>query len=324
MEKHQIGITGTGSLIGQAIIKSILRSDYKEEFNLVGFDYFPDTIGSFWCNKNYILPDLLKPENQEKWLSKIEDVIVEEKLKVLFIGVDFELPIFAKYKEQIEKRTNCIIIVSSESVIEIGNDKYLTYKFLKENGLNFPETFLPEECDFAKLSYPVIIKPRVGARSVGVYKINNEQELISSLKKVNEPIIQELVGDDFSEYTCGIISMNGKLQKSIALKRSLKDGNTFISEFENNCPEAIYDYIKQIAEKLGVFGSCNLQLRLDKTGVPKLFEINPRHSGTTYMRALFGYNEVIFILKYLVDNKEIDFNLREGKVIRHFEETFIG
>ena len=53
-----IGITGTGSLIGQAIIKSIKQSSFKNE-RLIGIDYFTETIGSYWTDKNYILPDIL-------------------------------------------------------------------------------------------------------------------------------------------------------------------------------------------------------------------------------------------------------------------------
>lgn len=321
--KYNIGITGTGSLIGQAIIKSILRSDYIDDYNLIGFDYFNHTVGSFWCTNNYILPDLLKSNCEEDWIKEVERVILKENLKVLFVGVDFELPLLAKYKNHIKAETGCIVVVSDENVIEIGNDKYLTYLFLKNNGLNYPETYLPNECNYSELNYPLIVKPRVGARSVGVYKVKSVSELTEALSKVNDPIIQELIGDDSTEYTCGIISLNGKLQKSIALNRSLKDGNTFISEYKKDYPEEIYSYIDKIAEKLQVFGACNLQLRLDSKGTPKLFEINPRHSGTTYMRSLFGYNEVVFILKYLLEGVEVGFDLKEGRAIRHFEETLI-
>lgn len=318
-----IGITGTGSLIGQAIIKSIKRSKYSEEYNLIGFDYFKNTVGSFWCNQNFILPDLLQADQEKLWINKLEILIKEQEIKILFIGVDFELPVLARYKEQIEIKTKCKIIVSSETVINIGNDKYLTYLFLKENGLSYPETLLPENCDFSELKFPLIIKPRVGARSVGVYKVNSIAELQTALGKVENPIIQELVGDDSTEYTCGVLSLDGSLQKSIALNRSLKDGNTFISEYKATYPSIIYDYLNDITDKLKPFGACNFQLRIDREGIPKLFEINPRHSGTTYIRSLFGYNEVVFILKFLLENQVIDFDMKEGKAIRHFEETLI-
>jgi carbamoyl-phosphate synthase large subunit len=320
----KIGVTGTGSLIGQAIIKSIVRSDHKSEYVLIGLDYFACTVGSLWCQKNFILPDLLKLDQEEEWLSKIKQIIRAEDIRILFAGVDFELPILAKYKIEVETETNCRVVISSEEVIKIGNDKYYTYQFLKANELNYPLTYLPEECDFDSLLYPVIIKPRVGARSIGVQQVSNIHELKKALEKVKSPIIQELVGDDSSEYTCGIISFNGNLQRSIALNRTLKDGNTFISEFRHEYPKAIYLYLGKIANKLRPFGACNIQLRLDKNGTPKLFEINPRHSGTTYIRSLFGYNEVLFILKYLLEGIEIPFNLKEGKVIRYFEEALVS
>lgn len=319
-----IGVTGTGSLIGQGIIKCIVRSEYAKDYTLIGFDYFNNTVGSFWCSKNFILPDLLKPGLSEQWVAELERLIIEHDIRILFAGVDFELPVLAKNKARIESNTNCIVVVSSEKVIEIGNDKYLTYEFLRKNNLYYPETYLPENCDISALNYPQIVKPRIGARSIGVHKVKNIEELKKAVSNVNGPIIQELVGNDQTEYTCGVISFNGELKHSIVLKRSLKDGNTFISEHRNDFPPIIYSYIKEIAEKLGPFGACNFQLRIDENGFPKLFEINPRHSGTTYMRFLFGYNEIIFMLKYLLENIEIPFTLTEGMAIRHFEETLVS
>lgn len=321
---YTIGITGTGSLIGQAIIKSIKNSAYANDYQLIGFDYFNNTVGSFWCDENFILPDLLKPGIEAAWLEEVQRVIHKTQVKILFVGVDFELPYFAKHKAMLEKATGCTIIVSDERVIEIGNDKYLTYQFLKENGLSYPVTYLPNECDFGTLSFPLIVKPRVGARSVGVYKVKSLDELQTALAKVKDPIIQELVGNDGTEYTCGILSLDDKLQKSIALRRSLKDGNTFISEYRSDFPPVIYEYLEAIADKLKPFGSCNFQLRMDDHNIPKLFEINPRHSGTTYMRTLFGYNEVIYILKYILEGVKMDFELSDGKAMRYFDETLIA
>ncbi len=320
---YKIGITGTGSLIGQAIIKSIIRSSNKDKYSLVGFDYFPDTVGSLWCNKNYILPDLLKAGTEEIWLKELTNIILNEKLNVLFVGVDFELPLLAEKKQEMESATNCKIIVSSKRVIEIGNDKYKTYQFLKDNGLYHPKTYLPSECDFSELAYPLIVKPRIGARSIGVYKVNNTKELERALTLANDPIIQECVGDDTTEYTCGVIALDGELKAHIALNRSLKEGNTFISTYKKDISPVLEKYLIDITKKLQPHGSCNFQLRIDKHGIPKMFEINPRHSGTTYIRSLFGYNEIIYILEFLLEGNETKFDLTEGKAIRFFEEALI-
>ena len=57
----------------------------------------------------------------------------------------------------------------------------------------------------------------------------------------------------------------------------------------------------------------------------KIFEINARHSGTTYFRMLFGYNEIDLILNYYFPLSNLKrANLREGTAIRYYEEAFIN
>ena len=130
--KINIAITGIGSLIGQAIIKSIQRSNLKDQINIIGFDYFKDTVGGFWIDEKYILPDILKPGvTHQEWVDIIIKVIIERDIKLLFVGVDFELPILAKFKAEIERCTGAIVMASSSEVIEIAGDKFLTYEILE-------------------------------------------------------------------------------------------------------------------------------------------------------------------------------------------------
>lgn len=323
MKYVRVGITGTGSLIGQAIIKSIKNSRFAKYIVMIGFDYFENTVGSHWVKENYILPDILKDNiTEEQWIDKVIDVIVKESLNIIFIGLDFELELFAKYKEDIEKSTQCIILVSNRDVIKTANDKYLTYEFLREHNLSHPETLLPEELQTRHISFPCIIKPRIGARSKNVFIVERLEDIEEAIKRVERPIIQELIGDLAHEYTCGVIFFDD-LKHIIALRRILKDGNTETAFFYNDIPKIIYTYVTGIAQLLKPYGPCNFQLRLDNQGIPKLFEINPRHSGTTYIRAIFGFKEVEYILAYLFNLEICEFTLREGIVKRYYDEIFI-
>lgn len=324
MSKINIGVTGTGSLIGQAIIKSVMRSDLNSKIDFIGFDYFTNTVGSFWCKKNYLLPDILKSSvTEQEWLDVIIKTIQENEIKLLFIGVDFELPLLAKYKKVVEDTTGAIVMVSSEQVICIADDKYLTYQFFKKNNLYHPDSWLPNELDKIKLNYPVIVKPRKGARSVGVSKVDNEIQLNNAINSVKDVVIQECVGTEETEFTCGVIFLNNEVKKVIVLNRSLKAGNTYISHYNKEYPKIITEYLIKVASILKPFGACNFQLRLDKNGVPKIFEINSRHSGTTYIRSLFGFKEVEYIINFLLFNKEQKFDLTEGTVVRYYDEFFI-
>jgi len=322
-----IGITGTGSLVGQAVIKSIQKSFFKNE-ELIGMDYFENTIGSYWTDKNYILPDILNKKITEKmWLEKIVSIIKYENIDILFIGVDFELHLFAKYKEYIENETSCIVVVSSDETITIADDKYLTYEFLRENDLFYPTTFLEDNIFEAiqnnEIDFPMIIKPRNGYRSIDVYLVKNKEELEDKINKISNPVIQECIGTSDTEYTCGVISFGTDVKESIVLRRDLKDGNTSTTYLRYDYPKIIKEYIENTSRKLGQFGVCNFQLRVDKNGVPKIFEINARHSGTTYIRALYGFNEVEYILEYLLNKREITFDIAEGTVKRFFDEFLV-
>ena len=322
-----IAITGTGSLFGQAIIKSIKNSSFKNS-TLIGMDYFENTVGSNWVDKNFVLPDLLDIAITESiWLKSVQSIINDNHVEILFVGVDFELPLFSKYKNQIERLTSCKVIVSDERTIEIADDKYLTYEFLKDNNFNYPLSFLESEIDAAieedLIHFPMIIKPRKGYRSVDVHVVNDKLNLNQKISYIKNPIIQEYIGSDESEYTCGVIAFNGDVKKSIVLNRTLKDGNTHTTSLRADFPSAIKDYIESVSLRLNQFGVCNFQLRMDQ-GVPKIFEINARHSGTTYIRSLYGYNEVEYILEFILNEKEIDFDMKEGKVQRYFDEFFVG
>lgn len=325
MDKITVGVTGTGSLIGQAIIKSIKNSSLKEVISIIGFDYIEDTVGSYWVRKNFLLPDFLKKETKEEiWLENLIYIINLENIKALFIGIDFELKLFAKYKQTIESETKCNVIVSDLNVIEIADDKYLTYKFLKDNNLYYPETTLVEELKRKNINFPCILKPRTGARSKNIFIIKSQDELAQKLPLVNNPVIQELIGNPHCEYTCGVIYLDNVVKDRIVLKRYLKDGHTENAYLSKDTPKIIYDYVSQIAKQLKPFGPCNFQLRLDDNSIPKLFEINARYSGSTYMRVLFGFNEVEYILRYIFNLGVKNFNLRYGKVKRYYNEVFIS
>lgn len=321
-----IGITGTGSLLGQGIIRSVIDLPNRSSVRIIGYDYFENTIGSYWVDKTYIMPDFLKNDvSLDRWLNMVIDSINREGIDILLIGNDFELKPFADnislIKQGASKKID--VVISSPRVIDIANDKYLTYRFLRENNLPYPETYLPEEVKDVAIQFPCIVKPRYGARSRGVYRVENEYALNQRVKTIKNPIVQELVGDDDKEYTCGVIFLNGEVKDSIALRRTLKDGNTENAYYKAHTPQAVTEYILAITRCLKPYGPCNLQIRIDHQGVPKLFEINGRFSGTTYIRSLFGFKEVQYIVNYLLGIPNHPFILKEGQAKRYYTEMFI-
>jgi carbamoyl-phosphate synthase large subunit len=80
---------------------------------------------------------------------------------------------------------------------------------------------------------------------------------------------------------------------------------------------------EQIATKIGSVGPLNIQGRV-KDGVLMPFEINPRFSGSTYLRALAGFNEIDLFLRYMIDGTvEVPFRYRYGYYFRSLSEVFV-
>lgn len=320
-----IAVTGTGSLIGQGILKCLRKSKFHGKVKCVGFDYFADTIGSHWCDVNEILPDPFKGSaTVDEWVDRLCEVLIREKVTVVFVGIDFELPVLAERKKEIFDRTGARVMVSDSRVIDISNDKYETSKFLEAHGHPFPKSYLPKDIDHMDLDYPMIVKPRAGARSIGLHLVKNREELDAAIASVEEPVIQEAVGSMDEEYTCGVVFIDGEVKATIPLRRTLKAGNTERGEFRFAYHERLNDFLTAVTLDLQPEGCVNFQLRFDNEGNPKIFEINARHSGTTHMRTLFGLNEVEILLSHLWGEETDKIQLSEGVATRYFEEILLS
>lgn len=319
---NQILVTGIGSLLGQGILKSISSSSL--DCRVTGTDYFPSAIGLYWVDKGYLLPDILKPEvDEDQWVKDLIQVINLEKVNIVLPGLDFEIPILARNKKTIEQQTGSIILVSSEEIVSVGNDKWETVNYLRENNFYYPESCLPDTVGTFLMnnSFPLIVKPRLGHTSENVFLVKNESELHESIKKCDKPIIQEYLGVPDREYTCGATCIDNQVITLISLRRTLKNGNTQQAFCEKT--DEIDEYIRKLTLSLNPYGPINFQLKLTDMG-PVVFEINPRFSGTTPIRALFGVNEVEAIINKLVgENNGVEYKEREGIVIRYFENQLI-
>ena len=292
-------VTGVGGGVGQGIIKS-LKLIESVDIEIIAADIDPKATGLYLADTAILVP----PANDLGYVDYIINVILEEKVNFYFPGTDLELLICAKNKEYIEERTGCKVHVSPEHVIDIGNDKYKTYLFLKKHQLIFPKTFLANEYIQSddSLEFPVIVKPRVGYRSINVHEVKNESDLHSLLKDKDDWIVQEMAGPSDEEYTCTVVKIGKNISRPFLLKRSLRSGDTYKAELVRD--ENIESFLSDLSERLDIYGSCNFQLR-KKDGLPFLFEINPRFSGTTPLLSLLGFNPVEYFIKV---NCSLDFS----------------
>lgn len=285
-------VTGAGGGVGQGIIKSIKMIN-DLEIKIITADMSEKAAG-LYAGDTACLVEACTSAN---YLHSLVKIFEQYLIDYYFPGTDVELEFCANHKELIQERYGVKTVVSSLEAVQIADDKFKTYSFLRKNGFSYPKTeWLREFSTSTDLELPIIVKPAVGCRSIGVHKVVNEAELFKHLQCSDGIIVQELIGNDETEYTCTVVKVKDKLSPVLALKRVLRSGDTYRAEPIQS--DIIEEYVHGVASKLSIDGACNFQLRLDANDIPKIFEINCRYSGTSPFCSQLGFNPVEFYLKH--------------------------
>jgi carbamoyl-phosphate synthase large subunit len=169
-----------------------------------------------------------------------------------------------------------------------------------------------------------VIKPRDGFASRHLHLARDAEELSFYFRRTPNPIIQEYLNHDGAddEYTCAVfVDREGSPACTFMARRELAGGSTYRAE-AGSWPE-INELLLAIGAALRPRGVLNVQLRMTQRGaVPH--ELNIRCSGTTAIRAYFGYNEPEMLLRHYVLGEEVrQPETRTGYVFRYWNEVFL-
>lgn len=348
MERISVLVTGaSGGGVGEQIIKALKLSSLNLE--IITTNVNKNSKGLLDGDIGYVVPYA----SDNEYIPTILNLCNKHNIKVLFPGSEAELTVIGKNRE-VFKKNGILIPINDEKVIDICTDKTKTMKFLEDNNFIFPKNITIKcENDINKIDFlPVVIKPSIGgggSKDIMIAQTKEEIEVFCKylLTIYQEFIVQEYVGTPDSEYTVGVLNtMDGEFINSIAVHKSIETAlnnrikiknKTGIEELGKNLvvssgisegyvdifPE-VTNVCEEIVKKLGAKAAINVQCRLYQDKV-YVFEINPRFSGTTSIRALMGYNEPeVLIRKHILgENIEKYFKYETGYVARGLNEVII-
>ena len=229
------------------------------------------------ADKFYIVPRIDAPN----YLDVILDICKKEEIKGVFSLIDPELSLISKNK-QLFLDIDVMPFVSDFEKIEMSFDKYLFYKFCKENNFPTVQSYInieefQKDYSAGKIDFPVFIKPRNGSCSVNIQKIDNMQDLKFNCQKYPDLIIQEYM--DGQEYGADVyIDMISKEVVSIFIKRKLlmRAGETDKSISVKN--SYLLELIKSFVERAGFIGQIDIDI-FEVDGKYYFSEVNPRFGG---------------------------------------------
>ena len=173
-------------LLTSAGRRSYLVKYFRDALNGKGRVYASNseyTIALQEADGYFICPLIYEPE----YVDSLIDFCQNNDIRAIISVFDIDLLVLSQNKEKIESK-GIKLLLSHSQVVEVCNDKWKTYEFIKSIGLKTPTTHKSLETVHAALNgkeidFPIIIKPRWGMASIGIYEVHDEEELAFFYKK---------------------------------------------------------------------------------------------------------------------------------------------
>lgn len=277
-------VTGGSGIVGYGILRSLMER--REEYMLVGSSIYADSITPAFCERFEIAP----VTTADEYMPWILGIIKKYKIDCIIPGIEIDLH-FLNENRELLGGAGAIPIINNSELVRKCEDKWEFYNFLKQDfGQYLIPTYLASNVDYC---FPSILKPRRGYGSKGLIKLFSDIDLkqTDEISK-SDYIYQPMVGNDDSEYTVsGFFDFESNLVDSFTLKRKLALGG--YTESAVVCENTFDSIISKMGRFANAVGPTNFQFRIDSSGNPRLLEINPRISSSTFIRTMFGYNESI-------------------------------
>ena len=280
------------------------------------------------ADAHYISPLIYDDE----YIHFIVDVCKKEDIAAVLSLFDIDLPILAEHKSCLEMAGSKFIGPSYETAI-IGNDKFRTHEFFRKYEIASPNTYfdLSRVIDLVesdRIDFPLIIKPRWGMGSIGVYIVRNldelkvlygkcKREIQSSYLKYESAcdidravLIQECISGQ--EYGLDVIKdLEGNYITTVVKKKiAMRSGETDVGETVGASP--FLPFARTMADHLDFTGMMSVDCFLAGNELYGV-EINCRISGHYPFSHLAGSRYPAQIVKWL-EGGSTDFQLLEAEV----------
>ncbi|MEU0490821.1 ATP-grasp domain-containing protein [Nocardiopsis sp. NPDC006139] len=284
---------------------------------VVAVDIDPRAPGLFLADRAHVVP----PGTSPSFISAITRICEIEDIKAIVPLVDEELvPIWALAGWGVQ------ILLPRAELVALCLDKLALMEKLRDDGVPVPRTRSAAH-EVGDLSFPLIVKPRSGRGSRGISVVRDRAELDAVLRSHGEHvggfIVQEYVQGP--EYSVSVVVWRDRVVQAVVSKEVyFKEGSSRYAVTRHDA--ALTEVCIKTAHALDADGPLNVQARVDSSGTPYVFEINPRFSGSATLTVQAGVDEICGLVAQALNGGTpvVRNTWREGvAMIRHATETFV-
>jgi carbamoyl-phosphate synthase large subunit len=189
-----------------------------------------------------------------------------------------------------------LVLLPPPATVETTNDKWLAHRFFEAHGIDSPPTWLPESLP-AEPPFPVLVKPRRGFASKGIYRAEDRAQLEFFLRYTDVPSMVQRVcdGEEFSiDVFC---DLDGRCLGAVPRTMIESKGGESIKGMAIK-DWALIEVGRQVAEALELVGPANIQCFRTGDGRHEVTDVNARFGGgfPVHWAAGAGYPELALAL----------------------------
>jgi len=252
----------------------------------------------------------------------------KNSISVIISLFDIDLPILAKNKDAFDA-AKIRLIVSNVEATSICNDKWSTFKFLTSIGLKQAPAYIriddaQKALQEGTLKYPLYLKPRWGMGSIGILKVETDEELDVFYKKLHRDIFESYLKYESAadsekciiiqqaikgqEYGIEILNdLNGQYVTTFAKKKlAMRSGETDIAETVD--PKPFESVAKKISSNIKHIALLDMDCFVTENGDIYVLEMNCRFGGQYPFTHNANVNVPLQIIKWL-NNEATDKSL---------------
>ena len=310
----RILITGAGGAAAISVWKSLAAT---HELHMADMDPLAAGLYLVPADRRLIIPRGDNPE----LITVLYQACEARGIEALLPTVDAELAPLAAERERFES-IGVVLPISPVECLRTCRDKHLLLEMVK-GAVPIPDSEPLTRVVADRVSFfPCLVKPRQGAGSRGVARIDSREDLEAQPMDGSMVLQEFLPGEEYSVDV--YVRRDGRAVAAVPRERMKIDSGIAVASRTINLPE-IMEAAVRTAEIIGIRGTANVQFKRAADGVFKLLEVNPRFPGTLPLTGAAGIDMPKLMADELAGKTLPDGLLpfKELMVVRYWTEHYL-
>jgi len=314
-ERRRVLITGMGGPAGI----SVLRGIAEEPVDVYSADIDPFAAGLY-----LVAPErriMLPRGDSPRFVDAVMDVCREHAIDVVVPTVDSELLPVAEARAAFEAAGVALVNPSAET-LRMCLDKWALHQRC-DGVVRVPASVVVNgDFDPASIELPAIVKPRSGSGSRDIHLVSSHDDLERVARDGTNLVQEHLPG---REHSLDVLARRDGRVLAVVPRERLKVDSGIAVTARVTRDEALESFGRTVAERIGLVGVGNVQVKETADGEPALLEVNPRFPGSMPLTIAAGVNMPALAVREALGQPMPDqpIEFRPLAMVRLLEDRFL-